>query len=395
MSNTGISAVQYNTSTGGDVVGPTSYGHNMLIGAGSIAAIPYNSNTAPEYYSSRGPATSCWGPVVGTTAATAVSPCKVDTIDVTATDGGSNSFFGSLVSSVWRFYGTSQAAPHAAAVAALQKDHRPCATPAQILEAQRFSGIAIGSFGVDAIGGGRLDARAALANLPTCAARPGYAPFASWNALIQRFYNDLIGRAPTSGELSSWSSQLSGASKTPGDLAAALRVSSDNVTNVDPVTRLYRAYFLRIPDKGGLTYWIGQRRGGKSLNTISDTFAGSSEFTNRYGSLTNRNFVNLVYTNVLGRPGEASGVDYWTAQLDQGKKTRGQVMTGFSESNEYKGKQAAEVDVSVAFVLLRGRGPTVPEFTTLVGQLEGHTLTNAGMVDELRASPGYTTHITG
>ena len=50
-------------------------------------------------------------------------------------------------------------------------------------------------------------------------------------------------------------------------------------------------------------------------------------------------------TYVLGRPGEASGVTYWTNQLDAGKKSRGQVMVNFSESNEYKRKTAALVDV--------------------------------------------------
>src|SRR5690606_31064313 len=132
--------------------------------------------------------------------------------------------------------------------------------------------------------------------------------------------------------------------------------STDNVTNVDPATRLYRAYFLRIPDKGGLAYWIRQRRvNGKRLNAISDSFASSSEFKNKYGKLSNRKFVELVYKNVLGRTGETSGVNYWTSRLDRKVNSRGQVMTGFSESNEYKTKQVSEVDVSVIYILLAGK----------------------------------------
>ncbi|MBI1882018.1 MAG: pre-peptidase C-terminal domain-containing protein, partial [Chloroflexi bacterium] len=41
--------------------------------------------------------------------------------DLAATDGGANTFFGSFTGGVWRFFGTSAAAPHAAAVAALLK----------------------------------------------------------------------------------------------------------------------------------------------------------------------------------------------------------------------------------------------------------------------------------
>ncbi|MBV9952154.1 MAG: DUF4214 domain-containing protein [Acidimicrobiia bacterium] len=200
-----------------------------------------------------------------------------------------------------------------------------------------------------------------------------YAPFLSWTALVDQQYIDVVGRAPSSSELSSWTAKLQGGTATPGDVVAALRTSSENVTNVDPVTRLYRAYFLRIPDRGGLTYWIAQRRSGQSLDKISASFAGSSEFTSRYGSLTNKQFVNLVYQNVLGRSGDAGGVKFWTAQLDQHKRTRGQVMTGFSESHEYVNAQGSEVNASVLSIFLLHRGPTTSEFSSAVTALDGST----------------------
>jgi hypothetical protein len=168
------------------------------------------------------------------------------------------------------------------------------------------------------------------------------------------------------------------------------------VNNVDPVTRLYRAYLLRIPDRGGLTYWIRQRRvNGKKLNAISDSFASSSEFKTKYGKLTNRAFVELVYVNVLGRPGEKSGVDYWTSRLDRKVNTRGQVMTGFSESNEYKTKQVSEVHVSVIFILLAGRAPTTAEFDDLVARLDAETTTPNAIAQAIIDSPAYATKITG
>ncbi len=868
----GVTAVQRNTSSGGDTVGPTAYGHNMMRGAGSVAAIRYDNTTAPETFSSRGPATYCWNPVVGTTPAAALPSCESDTIDVAATDGAANSFFGQLVSGRWRFFGTSQAAPHAAAVAVLQLAARPCRTPAEILAAQRSSGTAVGSFGVDAVGGGRLNASAAINGLAACASVPGaptgvsgtpgngqvslswtapasnggspitgyrvtpsiggvaqtpisfaspataqtitgltngtayafkvaaanasgtgadstasaavtprtvpgaptgvtgtpgnttvalswtapssnggaaitgytvtpsigataqtpiafgtaattqtitgltngtaytfrvkatnaagtgtdstasaaitpvapagvpgtptgvtgtpgnaqvalswaapasnggspitgyrvtpyigataqtpvvfaspatsqtitgltngtaytfrveatnavgtgspsaasaastprtvpgaptgvtgtagnaqvtlswsapasnggspitgytvtpsigataqtpiafgtaatsqtitgltngtaytfrvkatnaagtgtdsaasaavtprtvpgaptavtgtpgnaqvtlswsapasnggspitgytvtpsigataqtpiafgtaatsqtitgltngtaytfrvkatnaagtgmdsaasaaitptapvvpgnpWKPFSSWSAMVNRFYVDLLGRPPTTTERSTRVAQLTAGTLTPGGLVAALRLSTDNVTNVDPATRLYRAYFLRIPDKGGLTYWIRQRRvNGKKLNAISDSFASSSEFKNKYGKLTNRKFVELVYKNVLGRTGETSGVNYWTSRLDRKVNTRGQVMTGFSESNEYKTKQVSEVDVSAIFILLAGKAPTASVFNTLVAALDDKTTTPAKIAQDIIDSPGY------
>jgi hypothetical protein len=101
------------------------------------------------------------------------------------------------------------------------------------------------------------------------------------------------------------------------------------------VYRLYSAYLLREPDAPGLAYWSEQYLScSQSLASISEFFASSPEFTARYGSLSNRQFVELIYTNVLGRAGEPAGVDYWAGRLDAGV-ARGQIMIGFSESSEY------------------------------------------------------------
>lgn len=100
------------------------------------------------------------------------------------------------------------------------------------------------------------------------------------------------------------------------------------------VVRLYRAFFLRDPDAAGLAYWTDQARNGVSLEAIAAAFAQSGEFRNRYGALDNAAFVNLVYTNVLGRAPDAGGAAYWTGLLNAGT-SRGAVMVGFSESTEF------------------------------------------------------------
>ncbi|HEV7722365.1 MAG TPA: hypothetical protein VGO60_13825, partial [Iamia sp.] len=118
-----------------------------------------------------------------------------------------------------------------------------------------------------------------------------FVPFASAGAMVDRLYLDLLGRAPTAAERSAAGAGLGNGSLTPASLVAQLRGSADNTGNVDPVTRLYRAYFLRIPDAGGLDFWISRRRSGQSLNQISQSFALSPEFTTLYGSLSNGAFV--------------------------------------------------------------------------------------------------------
>ncbi len=110
--------------------------------------------------------------------------------------------------------------------------------------------------------------------------------------------------------------------------------NGSTMSRTDQIIRLYRAYFLRQPDSEGLNYWVDRGIGTKE---ISQEFAASAEFQNTYGSLSNRQFVELVYRNVLGRTGEQDGVAYWTGLVDRGL-SRGQMMLEFSNAPEYRAK---------------------------------------------------------
>jgi uncharacterized protein YkwD len=222
---------------------------------------------------------------------------------------------------------------------------------------------------VNAIGTGALSA-ASTAVTPTAPSTP-YAPYNSWSHLVDQVYRQMIGRLPTAGERSQWVATLQSGTSSPGDLVANLRQSAHHRTVVDQVTRLYRAYFLRIPDRGGLEYWIAQRLAGKSLLSISAFFARSSEFVELYGDKTNREFVELIYENILGRPGEPDGVTYWTNEITSGRRGRGEVMIGFSEAAEYRADQASEVTVSVLSILWLDRAPSIEEFADGVEALDG------------------------
>ena len=109
------------------------------------------------------------------------------------------------------------------------------------------------------------------------------------------------------------------------------------------IVRLYRAYFGRLPDTAGLDHWVEARRSGMTLAQISDAFANSTEFRTQYGHLSNQQFTDLVYRNVLDRSPDGAGLDYWTTMLNRGTD-RGSVMVGFSESPEFITKTEALVD---------------------------------------------------
>ncbi len=97
------------------------------------------------------------------------------------------------------------------------------------------------------------------------------------------------------------------------------------------VLRLYTAVFLRLPDQAGFDYWA--ETNDWDLRRMAAFFASSDEFVATYGALDDRGFVELMYENVLGRPGEDEGVEFWIDVA--GTTGRAEVVIGFSESIEY------------------------------------------------------------
>jgi Subtilase family len=169
----GVSAIEYPQSNvgAGIVVGPTIYGH-----AGSTAAITLGAvldtetrgePKEPEYYSSRGPVTHYFEPVDGITPAEPIAPEVIDKPDLTATDCGSTTFFAQIFADgAYHFCGTSEAAPHAAAVAALMQQIRPLISPEEIGEAMEESATPFTAVtSPPAVGAGLLEAEGALAAL--------------------------------------------------------------------------------------------------------------------------------------------------------------------------------------------------------------------------------------
>jgi hypothetical protein len=163
----GVTESEYPESKDGDVVGPTVYGHTAAAAAISTAAINVGTNEEPEPYSSRGPVLHLFGPVEGTEAAPSIGEQEIPKPNLTASDCGSTTFFYGYSEGGFHFCGTSAAAPHAAAVAALIRSADPGASNAEVradLEATaRPVGSSLFSFGPSAVGAGLLDAFTAVA----------------------------------------------------------------------------------------------------------------------------------------------------------------------------------------------------------------------------------------
>jgi subtilisin family serine protease len=163
----GVSATEYPVSSGGDVVGPTVTGHAGAASAISVAAVPFSNSAKVERYSSRGPVTHYFGPVEGETPALPLAlPEEVAKPDLAATDCGATTFFAMLSGGTWRFCGTSAAAPHAAAIAALVRQAKPALSEQQVRDSLTETASPVGIFGPRSAGAGLVNAFAAIGSLP-------------------------------------------------------------------------------------------------------------------------------------------------------------------------------------------------------------------------------------
>lgn len=127
------------------------------------------------------------------------------------------------------------------------------------------------------------------------------------------------------------------------------------------VYRLYQAAFNRKPDLPGLGFWIAANGNGRDLLGIASDFVVSAEFKTLYGdSPANLKLINAFYNNVLHRDGEKDGVDWWTAQMNNGAPANG-VLYGFSDSAENKNNLQAGMQNGFDYAPFNQGGPIIPK----------------------------------
>ncbi len=115
--------------------------------------------------------------------------------------------------------------------------------------------------------------------------------------------------------------------------------------------RLYKAAFGRVPDHGGLGYWIAQMDKGLNFLDVAARFVDSNEFRTLYGpNPTNAQFLTKLYQNLLGRDPEASGYNWWLNELNTNpSKTMAKALADFAESNENQAGVASLIGNGVTY----------------------------------------------
>ena len=95
------------------------------------------------------------------------------------------------------------------------------------------------------------------------------------------------------------------------------------------VVELYIATFNRAPDAAGLAYWVSNiTTKDWSISHVARSMFESSEVAQTYpNTLSNSDFLNAVYNNVLGRDGDADGIAYWLNEMNGGRARTEMILT--------------------------------------------------------------------
>jgi hypothetical protein len=102
------------------------------------------------------------------------------------------------------------------------------------------------------------------------------------------------------------------------------------------VYRLYRASFARAPELGAVKYYLNDLEvNNLSLKNVAANFIASPEFASKYGAdVTDTQFINALYQNVLSRAPVASELSWYLNQFNTKAMDHQAALIGFSESPE-------------------------------------------------------------
>jgi len=218
------------------------------------------------------------------------------------------------------------------------------------------------------------------------------APFSSVEALVYRQYEDWLRNPGTYAERAWWADALRRGDTHRNALVASLLRSGTVDEDSASIVRLYLAYFDRPPDSPGIRYWWAEMDRGRGLRTTSAAFARSREFTRLYGQLSDAEFVDLVYRNVLRRAPDASGRSYWIDRLRRRAESRGGLMVLFSESGEFRTGVAAATQVILVHEVMLGRAIGVTALFEWVDRAGRESIT--ALIDQIFRSSEYARRVT-
>ena len=122
------------------------------------------------------------------------------------------------------------------------------------------------------------------------------------------------------------------------------KAASMGALQTQKLAELYVAFFNRVPDADGMSYWLDQVKAGQGFNQIAESFYNAgvaySQLTGFSSTMSNADFINVIYKNVLGRKegADEGGLSFWDDSLQSGRASRGSLVSDILNSaHTFKG----------------------------------------------------------
>ncbi|MCU1358213.1 MAG: alkaline phosphatase, partial [Acidimicrobiales bacterium] len=213
-------------------------------------------------------------------------------------------------------------------------------------------------------------------------------PFKTVAAFIDRQYRDFAGRAPSSTELASWGPKLTAGTAKPTDLMLAMSNSTSN-SKLAYVVRTYFAFFQTVPSQAQLDAYAAKLRAGSTVSSIAQTWAASSSFKAKYGTLTNTDYVKRVHLNTLKRNPTSAELAAGLKYLGSGTTKRGAFMVTLSEGASFKARLKGLTELYSVIRPGLGRVPTSAERTQWEANLKSGAATRTQVLAWLLTTAAY------
>ena len=234
--------------------------------------------------------------------------------------------------------------------------------------------------------------------------------------LVTDYYNDILDRGPEPGGAEWWTAEIERIIPLGIDVKEGFQGLAKSFFNsteyqlmgkddIAFVTDLYQTFLNRVPDPGGLSFWVDYRNQGLTWNMLITQFAYSEEFMlymqSLFGSGATRpenNLVNDLYRGFLNRFPDTGGFNgwldmMWNAQCTGAQAVRDltyQIALAFVQSAEYalRNRNNQEYVEDLYNGILR-RGADAAGFLNWVALLNNGTYNREKLLQFFTDSPEF------
>ncbi len=174
-------------------------------------------------------------------------------------------------------------------------------------------------------------------------------------AFVSRMYTVVLGRDAEEAGLNNWVAALKAGTHDGAGIAAEFVLGEEfelkNLDNSAFLDVLYKTFFNREADADGKAFWMSVLEAGNSREFVLSNFVNLDEFTLvcasygiqrgvlfEDGNACNPGvvqFVNRLYTLVMGRDADKDGLYIWTLSLTVKAETAESAAKNFFNSEEY------------------------------------------------------------